>query len=576
MAESGVALLRKELAAALEKIAGLEAEAAERAAEIAMLKAKSTEQALLRKELAASLEKIAGLEAEAAERAAEIAMLKAKSTEQALLRKELAAALEKIAGLEAENSGLKAKAAEQAVRLAVCDGPNAPSSSLTTYGPRRNAWRKERGYKGSDGAGSDGKPAPDGGAPRKMGPPQGHKGVSHCNKPEFTMKCGILTCPVCCGPLEKFDRWRKLVNDFDQFWRVVTAMIEVETGWCGRCEKYYEAQAPFPKGTSCGPRALGLIMALFEMGCTDARIAGFIESTFYFRISEAAVAKARRAMAGASKKQLEEIKWAFRESMFVHMDETGFKIGVLGKTGYVWVAVVGNAVWVHFAPTRGAAVLREHFGWLSRRAVVADGLPAYRAWFQHLQRCCRHLLAKGEAVAVDGDPGDEARHDWMQGYYHKIHGIKTLAPFTVTYLAKEFHDAVSAYPEGKLKTHLANAEPHVLTFMGFRGMPPHNNPAELAIRDLIVTQRNAHHKISTPEGRKTFSELVTIGGTARMNGMFPGRAFTEIARNRDWKMFDPGPWAGPDWCVFDDPASGLVRPPGSAAGRAPAPAAASA
>ena len=178
-----MALLRKELAAALEKIAGLEAEAAERAAEIAMLKAKSTEQALLRKELAASLEKIAGLEAEAAERAAEIAMLKAKSTEQALLRKELAAALEKIAGLEAENSGLKAKAAEQAVRLAVCDGPNAPSSSLTTYGPRRNAWRKERGYKGSDGAGSDGKPAPDGGARARWARPKGTRASRTATSP---------------------------------------------------------------------------------------------------------------------------------------------------------------------------------------------------------------------------------------------------------------------------------------------------------------------------------------------------------------------------------------------------------
>ena len=95
------------------------------------------------------------------------------------------------------------------------------------------------------------------------------------------MRCGILTCPACCCPLEKFTKWQKLVNDFDQYWRAVTAMIEVEKGWCGRCEKFYEAQPPFPKGTSCGPRALGLILALFTMGCTDAKIADFIGSTLY-------------------------------------------------------------------------------------------------------------------------------------------------------------------------------------------------------------------------------------------------------------------------------------------------------
>ena len=533
--------------------------------------------ALLRKELAAALEKIAGLEAKVAEQAAEIAVLNAGATERALLRKELAAAFENNAKLEAENAGLKAKAAEQAARLAVCDGPNAPSSTLTTYGPRRNAWRKERGYKGSDGAGSDGKPAPpDGGAPRKMGPPEGHKGVSHCNKPAFTIGYGILECDGCGGPLERFTSWKKLVNDFDENWRAITAMIEVGQGWCGACGKHSEAWAPFPKGTSFGPKAIGLIVELYMAGVTAAKIAHFIESMLYFRVSAAAVARAIRAVAGASGKQLEDIKRALGKSAFAQMDETGFKIGVLGRTGYVWVAIAGKVMWVHFAPTRGAAVLDEHFGWLPRGAVVADGLPAYRAWFRHLQRCWRHLLARSESAAVDGGPEDEARHNWLLGYYRKISTVPALAPFTVMYLGREFHDAVSAYPEGKLKTHLSNAAPYVLTFLGFRGMPPHNNAAELAIRDNIVTHRNNHRMISTPEGCEAFSRIITIGGTARMNGMFAGRAFTEIARNPDWNMFDPGPWAGPDWCVFDAPASGLVRPPGSAAGRAPAPAAASA
>ena len=210
-------------------------------------------------------------------------------------------------------------------------------------------------------------------------------------------------------------------------------------------------------------------------------------TALYFRISEAAVAKARRALAAASKKRLEDIKRAFRGSAFAHVDEAGFKIGVLGKTGCALAAVAGNAVRARFASTRGAAVLREHFGWLPRRAVVDDGLPAYRSEFQHLQRCCMHLLAKTEAVAAGGGPGDEARHRWLQGYCRKICGIKTLAPFTVTYLAKELHDAVSAYPDGKLKTRPANAAPRALTFMGFRGMPPHNNLAGPAIRDHIVT-----------------------------------------------------------------------------------------
>ena len=60
---------------------------------------------------------------------------------------------------------------------------------------------------------------------------------------------------------------------------------------------------------------------------------------------------------------------------------------------------------------------------------------------------------------------------------------------------------ISAYPEGRLKKHLAKAVPHMFTFLSYPGMPPHNNAAELAIRDGPVRYRNVRHQITTPEGR---------------------------------------------------------------------------
>ena len=67
-------------------------------------------------------------------------------------------------------------------------------------------------------------------------------------------------------------------------------------------------------------------------------------------------------MTDASGKQLEAIKLEFLKQAYLHMDETGSRICVLGRTGCAWVAVVPGAIRVHFAPVRGAAVLREHFG----------------------------------------------------------------------------------------------------------------------------------------------------------------------------------------------------------------------
>lgn len=48
----------------------------------------------------------------------------------------------------------------------------------------------------------------------------------------------------------------------------------------------------------------------------------------------------------------------------------------------------------------------------------------------------------------------------------------------------------------------------MFTFLAHRGMPTYN-PTELALRDCGVRQRNAHHQITTPEGRETFSWLIT-------------------------------------------------------------------
>ena len=200
---------------------------------------------------------------------------------------------------------------------------------------------------------------------------------------------------------------------------------------------------------------------------------------------------------------MELIRREFLRSLFVQMDETGFKKGRAGTTGYVWIAVISGAIWAVSAPTRAAAVLQEHFGWLLDKAVVAaDGLRAYQVLFRYLQRCWRHLLARAEAEAVTGDAGDGARYERLKRFYRRIKKMKTQDPFITMYLTREIRAIPSTFPDGKPKTHLTRAVPYTFTFLAFRDMPPQNNDAELAIRDNIVVQRNVRHHITTPGGAR--------------------------------------------------------------------------
>jgi len=57
-------------------------------------------------------------------------------------------------------------------------------------------------------------------------------------------------------------------------------------------------------------------------------------------------------------------------------------------------------------------------------------------------------------------------------------------------------------------------------------MSPHNNAAELEIRDTVVLHRNVRHQLSELEGRQVFSALVSVARTCQKMGMFSARQWS--------------------------------------------------
>ncbi len=70
-------------------------------------------------------------------------------------------------------------------------------------------------------------------------------------------------------------------------------------------------------------------------------------------------------------------------------------------------------------------------------------------------------------------------------------------------------------------------------------MPPHNNAAELEIRDTAVLHRNVRHHLSEPEGREVFSLLISVACTCHKRGIFPRVAVEELIRDPAWSIFRP-------------------------------------
>lgn len=465
------------------------------------------------------------------------------SGETAVLRREIATLHAGLDESRAEIKSLKerleerdAEIARLRARLAYYEAPGMPTSQPSLYNAKRAKFRKSRG---EDPAGSPGdRKEPgggDGGAAgreggKKRGPPVGHAGVSHGNKPaRQSLRYGLeFDASPCCGlPLAGLRPKAKLVGDLDGTYRMRHAMVLAARAGCAGCGRVHEADTPFVDGTSFGPVTLGIMLFLFEIGATDRDVADFFRTVFGFGMSDNAVWNARRAIGAHLRRfQIEFIKLAFLYWSWVNIDETKFKRGD-GHHGYVWLACTPGCVFVWFAPTRSGAVLEEHFGWLRDSSAVCDGYTAYPPFFASIQRCWRHMLAAAEEPAVRNRGADEAIYDMLLEFYRGMKRIKTLAPLTCMELSRRAYSIIIQHRDKNVRTYLLNALPDAFTFLAHPGMSPHNNDAERELRDAIIPQRNRRHKLVTPEGRETFSTLVTFAKTCRRQGISSSMALLE-------------------------------------------------
>ena len=310
---------------------------------------------------------------------------------------------EKISGLEKELSIVKKENAELQARLALYESPNMPTSTPSLYNDARKKFREKRG---EDPGGSPG----DAARGKKRGPPCGHHGTSHGNRPSMTLRYDLdfKICPKCNIQLRMLKPIHKLVNDLDDSMRMITANAIIQNAVCPQCNTVHVAATPFLGGTSLGPVSLSLIMMFFEKGSIDEDIAEYFQYMFGFKMAPNTVTAARHAVAEALRQNMIQCIQTFIAGRpWIQMDETGFKRGD-GHTGYVWVLNCAGACFVVFADSRSSEVLHTHFGWLDPRVpTVVDGLAQYKLFFEIIQRCWRHLLAYAEKLAVKMPEGDD-------------------------------------------------------------------------------------------------------------------------------------------------------------------------
>ena len=422
-------------------------------------------------------------------------------------------------------------------------------SGKTEYTRKRSRVSEDMAREAGDAAEEDGA-----GSSKKTGPPAGHTGCSHSNKPVRKVWHVFTRCASCRGRHIKQGRCRcRLVNDFDGSHINIQTVAHMGLEYaCADCGHVTGPDFPAIPGTSFGKRALGYIVYFGGKKNTDADIANYFGDLFHFETAETTIWNARRTAAGMLEQTMRYIMGELKRATFLGIDETRYSMN--GEIGYVWVVRTDRATFVLPIGSRGGLVLSTYFSELADKPVVVDGYAVYPSFFKTIQRCWAHILRDAEEAYVSvskNSPKREHYHTLYRRLLKVFHDAKRIAGDTAGSggadvgtcldLERRVLEIATAYADHDFRTTLTNAAPSLFTFLRYPGMPPTNNGTERDIRDAVVLQRKFRHKFVSPEGMHVFSVIQSFNSTCRKLGLVPWMCVEKIAGNPNYNIFEAGP-----------------------------------
>jgi transposase len=248
-------------------------------------------------------------------------------------------------------------------------------------------------------------------------------------------------------------------------------------------------------------------------------------------------------VATAGRADYDRLREEIRGSPVVHQDETGWRQD--GRNGYVWAAVTDAVRYFERHGTRSGTVPKALLGDDFCGIVVCDGYKGYDPLACQLQRCWVHLLRHGHEIVTRHPDAAEA-HAWVAG-------VRAIYDAAVALVATPGYAALSedvrqrhrlacqeqmlahagsavASPvkeQARLAKYLTGYVNELFVFVEHPEVPRENNPAERAIRPLVITRKVCGGTRSA-QGSHTKMVLMSLLQTAHIRGMDPLAALEKM------------------------------------------------
>ena len=239
----------------------------------------------------------------------------------------------------------------------------------------------------------------------------------------------------------------------------------------------------------------------------------------------------------------DQLREEIRRSAAVHQDETGWREN--GNNGYVWAAVTDAVRYFERHGTRSGTVPKEMLGEEFCGVVVCDGYAGYDGLDCQLQRCWTHLLRKGHELKIRSPDAEDA-HVWVDEIkaiyqdakalmasadaarwteatregYRLVYQARLLAHVTPT-------ETITLPDQARLAKFLTRHINELFVFVQYPEVASENNPAERAIRPLVIA-RKVCGGTRSKNGSDTKMILMSLLYTAQARDLDPIAAVEQM------------------------------------------------
>jgi len=377
---------------------------------------------------------------------------------------------------------------------------------------------------------------------KKPGRCCGHEGVTR-KKPthiDFEEHSQLDVCPDCgCSGLSELASTKKEHTQED----IIPAHIEVTKYirhgyWCPKCKSKKTApyaQEEIPYGY-LGPNILmQTVLLKYHYGLPYSKMVGLFKSFCSLEVTASALAQSLQRISKWLAVEEKVILEALRNSKYLHMDETGWKIS--GDNHWLWNFVNDKLAIYRIRKSRGRKVplevLTKDYGGIA----ISDFLSAYDKTGAKRQRCLVHLLRdmnkykeldqskesqeaykKLNRIIHDAYRLDKNRNKvepWV--YCRRVNRLKVrLWEFACTGFGNKNWARISK--------RLLKHNDEIFTFLEEVGISSDNNHAERMIRPNVIFRKISFQNMSE-KGAKAHEVLMSLLQTLRLQNQDPQEFF---------------------------------------------------